>query len=316
MKKVMIMINNSNLILKNILSAIQTAPTLTAVAKWLYTSQPNISKTISDAEQKYKTKLVNRSKIPISLTPAGEELLIRLEQILNLEEETIRDIQNYSKNNQRKVSLAFFPTYASIILPKIFSPLLQQHPNLALDTQSLTTSEALNALKDGQISIFLGRNVSDPRIKSLSLFTEKLCFVISNKSPLYDKKNIEREIKNTDLIALQKENYISWKEETSFIDVTNHFFLLNGLKFNGNLNVANYEEAMLCAAQGLGITMAMYKTAKFFLKDNKDINLLIIPEKMASLEISTMVLKNATPYTIQIAHDIAQLFIPNKKLLP
>lgn len=289
---------------------------MTAVAKWLYTSQPNISKTISDAEQKYKTKLVNRAKIPISLTPAGEELLIRLEQILNLEEETIRDIQNYSKNNQRKVSLAFFPTYASIIFPRIFSSLLQQHPNLALDTQSLTTSEALNALKDGQISIFLGRNVSDSRIKSLPLFTEKLCFVISNKSSLYDKKNIEREIKNTDLISLQKENYISWKEETSFIDVTNHFFLLNGLKFSGNLNVANYEEAMLCAAQGLGITIAMYKTAKFFLKDNKDINLLIIPEKMASLEISTMVLKDATPYTIQIAHDIAQVFIPNKKLLP
>lgn len=201
-------------------------------------------------------------------------------------------------------------------MPRIFSSLLQQHPNLALDTQSLTTSEALNALKDGQISIFLGRNVSDSRIKSLPLFTEKLCFVISNKSSLYDKKNIEREIKNTDLISLQKENYISWKEETSFIDVTNHFFLLNGLKFSGNLNVANYEEAMLCAAQGLEITIAMYKTAKFFLKDNKDINLLIIPEKMASLEISTMVLKDATPYTIQIAHDIAQVFIPNKKLLP
>ena len=39
-------------------------------------------------------------------------------------------------------------------------------------------------------------------------------------------------------------------------------------------------------------------------------------EKMASLEISSMVLKDATPYTIQIAHDIAQVFIPNKKLLP
>lgn len=302
------MANNSDLILKNVLSAIQTAPTLTAVAKRLYTSQPNISKVISDAEQKYKTKLVNRSKIPISLTPAGEELLRRLEQILNLEEETLRDIQNFSKNNQRKISLAFFPTYAPIFLPKTFPVLTQKHHNLALDTLSLTTSDALNALKDGQVSIFLGRNVSDPRIKSFSLFTEKLCFVISNKSQLYDPNNVEREINNNDLITLQKENYISWKSETSFIDVTNHFFLLNGLKFNSNLNVANYEEAMLCAAQGLGITMAMYETAVYFLRNKKDINLLIVPEKMASLEISTMVLNNTSPYTTQIAKDIAQLF--------
>ena len=79
------MTNNSYLSLKNILAAIQTAPTLTQVAKWLYTSQPNVSKTISEAENKYGVKLVNRDQTPISLTIAGEKLLERLEQVLSFE---------------------------------------------------------------------------------------------------------------------------------------------------------------------------------------------------------------------------------------
>ncbi|RVU71160.1 MULTISPECIES: LysR family transcriptional regulator [Lactobacillus] len=300
------MVNNSNLGLKNILATVQTAPTLTAVAKWLYTSQPNISKAITDAENKYGAKLVNRNKTPISLTPAGEQLLLRLNQILSLEEGTVSEIQNFQKNNRRKINLAFFPTYAPIFLPNIYNSLLAQHQNIEFNTLSLTTSEALAALKDGRTDIFLGRNANDPNILSWPLFTEKLCFVISAKSSLYDPSTFTRTITTEELTELQKENYIKWSKETSFIDVTEHFFLLNDLHFQSNLTVDDYEEAMLCASSGLGITMTMYETAKFFLNKNSHLNLLIIPEKMAGLEISVMTLKTNNKFITQIAEEIAQ----------
>ncbi len=302
------MANNSNLILSKILEAVQTAPTLTAVAKWLYMSQPNVSKAITDAEKKYGNKLVNRNQIPISLTPTGEELLIRLHQILSLEQKTIDEMKNFTVNDQRKVNIAFFPTYSSIFLPKIYSTLIHKIPNLALNSQSFTTSEAITELKDGQVDIFLGRNVEDPEVISLSLFTEQLCFVIPKEHPFYQEKQFERKLTDKDLLSLQKSNYINWSKETSFIDVTQHFFLLNGLKFQSNLTVDTYEEAMWCANQGLGITMAMKKTAEFFLK-NQAVNLLVVPTKMASLAISTMVLKDASQDIIQVNEDIAKIFM-------
>lgn len=302
------MANNPNLVLSKILEAVQTVPTLTAVAKWLYMSQPNVSKAITDAEKKYGTKLVNRNQTPISLTPAGEELLIRLHQILSLEQKTIDEIKNFAVNDQRKVNLAFFPTYSSIFLPKIYSKLINKIPNLVLNIQSLTTSEALKTLKDGQVDIFFGRNVDDPEVISQPLFTEQLCFVIPKEHPLYQEKQFERKLTDKDLLTLQKNNYINWSKETSFIDVTQHFFLLNGLKFQSNLTVDTYEEAMWCANQGLGITMAMKKTAEFFLK-NQAVNLLVVPTKMASLAISTMVLKDASQDIIQVNEDIAKIFM-------
>lgn len=298
------MANNPNSTLSKILQAVQTASTLTAVAKWLYMSQPNVSKAITDAEKKYGTKLVNRNQTPISLTPAGEELLKRLHQILFLEQQTLDEMKTFQSNKQRKINVAFFPTYSSIFLPKIYSNLIGKYSDIVLNTQSLTTSEALKRLKNRQVDIFFGRNVDDPEVISLPLFTEQLCFVISKEHPLYQKDDFERQLTNQDLLTLQKSNYINWSKETSFIDVTQHFFLLNGLNFESNLTVDTYEEAMLCAAQGLGITMAMKKTAEFFLK-NQAVNLLVVPTKMASLAISTMVLRDARRDVIQFNEEIA-----------
>lgn len=101
-------------------------------------------------------------------------------------------------------------------------------------------------------------------------------------------------------------DFLEQQEEANV--VTQHFFLLNGLKFQSNLTVDTYEEAMWCANQGLGITMAMKKTAEFFLK-NQAVNLLVVPTKMASLVISTMVLKDASQDIIQVNEDIAKIFM-------
>lgn len=303
------MTNNPNLTLKNILSTIKTAPTLTQVAKWLYTSQPNISKTIHEAEQKYQVKLVNRNQIPISLTPAGQQLLIRLNQILSLEEDTVNELMSFQKNPTFSLYLAFFPTYASIILPIVVPNLLKEFPHIKIKSISMTTSKALDLLKSGKVSIFLGRSASDPDIVALPLFTEKLCFVINKKSPLYQERTFIRELKQSELKNLQKENYIKWSTETSFIDVTEHFFTLNDMHFSSNLTVSNYEEAMFCAAKGLGTTMAMLHTANHFLSTKNNVNLLVIPEKMASLEISIMFKKDASNLVKQIAKETTQLLL-------
>lgn len=101
-------------------------------------------------------------------------------------------------------------------------------------------------------------------------------------------------------------DFLEQQEEANV--VTQHFFLLNGLKFQSNLTVDTYEEAMWYANQGLGITMAMKKTAEFFLK-NQAVNLLVVPTKMASLAISTMVLKDASQDIIQVNEDIAKIFM-------
>lgn len=297
---------NANVTLKKILTTVQSAATLTQVANWLYTSQPNVSKLLADAEYKYGVQLVNRQQSPIDLTPAGQQLLLRLDQILSLEENTLIELRNFQKSPVLNLKLAFFPTYLPILLPNIMRKVLALYPTLHVETKSLTTTKALEALKDGQVAIFIGRNASDPDIDSFPLFTEKLCFIVPQNSPLYQSGVYNRYLTNQDMVNLQKENYIKWATETSFIDVTEHFFTLNDLHFTSNLTVDTYEEAMLCATQGLGITMSMYTTAQQFLKDSQKINLLVIPEKMLSLEISIMTRNSVDPEIKKIVRTIAE----------
>ena len=301
------MASNTNRLLKDILFAVQTSPTLTTVADSLYTTQPNVSKTITDAERKYGVTLVNRNKTPISLTAAGESLLVRLNQILNLEEQTLEEMQSYQNDNRQQITIAFFPTYAPIIFPKLYFHLKQKYPNLRFKTLSLTNDKALAKLKDGQVNILIGRNANSQQIKSWPLFTEKLCFVISKESPLYSSSSFKRKISNSELKNLQNENHISCLSETSFIDITKHFFTLNDLHFKNDVMATTYEEALFYASKGMGITMTMEKTAEFFLENNKDVNLLIIPEKMVSLEISTMIVNN-DPFIEEIAENIINIY--------
>ncbi|CAM3110536.1 LysR family transcriptional regulator [Lactiplantibacillus plajomi] len=304
------MANNPNRVLKEILTTVQTAATLTQVAEWRYTSQPNISKVLTAAEREYGVQLVNRQQTPISLTAAGEQLLSRLEAQLRFDQQTHLEMRQFQSNPPFQLRLAFFPTYAPIILPKITSALQTAYPKLQLETVSLTTAKALAALKDGQVAIFIGRNASDPTIQSIPLFTEQLCFVISATSPLYHPDQFCRDLTATDLVTLQAENYIKWSAETSFIDVTSHFFHLNDLHFSSNVTVATYEEAMLCAAQGVGITMAMQTTANYFLRHRANVNLLVVPARMASLEISIMTGAHSETIVQKLAQLIATKLRP------
>lgn len=298
------MINSSQLMLKNVLQTAQTAATLTEIAHWLHTSQPNISKIITDAEQQYQVKLVNRSHTPISLTSAGSFLLDRLTRLTNLENETAEELRNFNPHNEQTIKMAFFPTYAPILVPRLYPLFSSRH--LLLKTQSLTTSRSLAALKSGETDILIGRNANNPDIASRPLFQEELCFVIAKNNPLYRPGKFQRRLTAHDLLILQQTNYISWQVETSFTNVANHFMKINDLHFSQKLSLATYEEAMLCAAQGLGTTLAMIKTASFYLA-TAAVNLLVIPPEMTSLEISLMYHANARPTIAKLATEIQQV---------
>ena len=89
--------------LKDILDAVESCATLTAVARLLYTTQPNVSKTIAAAERDYGVELVKRNQTPVSLTPAGSYLKQRLERQLSYAAETSRGIKQFAP--QRRLSL-------------------------------------------------------------------------------------------------------------------------------------------------------------------------------------------------------------------
>ena len=295
--------------LKDILDAVESCATLTAVARLLYTTQPNVSKTIAAAERDYGVELVKRNQTPVSLTPAGSYLKQRLERQLSYAAETSRGIKQFAPQRRLPVTLGFFPTYAPLLLPRFYPALRAKHPQLELTCKSQTTSTALAELKNGQSQLFIGRAAADPAITTRPLFSEQLCFVLGRHASLFSPAQPVRTLTTTHLASLQAEPFIRWSTESSFISVSTHFMELNDLNFASQLTVATYEEAMWLAAAGLGTTLAMVHPARFFLEKRPAVNLLVVPPEMASLQIAVMTRTSAEAAVQDLADEITHLLL-------
>lgn len=83
-------------LLHQILLTVEEVKTVSELANRLYLSQPYVSQLISKAEQHYHVQLVNRKKIPISLTLAGKELVKGMERIINDRKQIEQNLEQYS----------------------------------------------------------------------------------------------------------------------------------------------------------------------------------------------------------------------------
>ena len=69
---------------------------ITKAAERLYVTQPTMSRQIKDLERELGEKLFERTNYAIRLTPAGELLRDRAEEILSLADKTLADFNTFS----------------------------------------------------------------------------------------------------------------------------------------------------------------------------------------------------------------------------
>lgn len=94
-------------LLYDILTEVPHSRTITDIAQKTYMSQPYISQVIHSSEEKYGVKLINRSKLPILLTPAGIKIINDLAYIIEAQNKLAIDLAPLSKNNRSFIRIAF-----------------------------------------------------------------------------------------------------------------------------------------------------------------------------------------------------------------
>ena len=76
----------------------------TRAAKRLYISQQSLSNHISNMEKEFDVVLFNRTS-PLTLTYAGQALKVRARQLLDLKDETYREIADIKDITKRLINL-------------------------------------------------------------------------------------------------------------------------------------------------------------------------------------------------------------------
>lgn len=151
----------------------------TAAAEAIGVAQPALSQQIRLLERELGVQLFDRSGRRISLTPAGEALLVRAERILVEVANAHSELAEYAGGVRGRVVVGTLPSLAEHQLPPLVAAFHARHPNLELILREERTARLLELLATGEVDLALlhhAPTASDaaPTLTLEPLFTEEL----------------------------------------------------------------------------------------------------------------------------------------------
>ncbi len=168
--------------------AVARLNSVTAAAVELYTSQPAVSRAMTELEDALNTKLFDRSGGRIELNSEGRKLLgpvtAALEQIEHGLVQVSGDLAN------QVVRVCVLPSVIRTILPSIVQRFKEHYPEVLLHLDGSVTAKIWAKLLHGDIDVIVGRLSSSDRMQGLNfthLFSERLGFYCRSAHPLAGK---------------------------------------------------------------------------------------------------------------------------------
>lgn len=237
----------------SILEAIQEFGNITQASKHLFITQPAISRTIKNEEEKLNVKLVDRSVRPIRLTYAGEEYLQGLEKIAAASTELTDKMNQISESKSGMLSIALPEALGSFILPKLVKLYSEKYPQYHLDIHELASVQASKATIDNQIDLYIG-----PKPLEKGHFIYRIIkplqfnLLLPKKSPIMKRHQLKTigEFK-----LLESQNYIGIDKSMITGNFLESFFTNNNLSINPQIQLKNFETILKLVEAGIGFTI-------------------------------------------------------------
>jgi len=135
---------------------------ISATAAVLYTSQPGISKQIRLLEDELGVEIFARNGKHLSrVTPAGEIILEKVEQILRDVDSIRRIAEEYRGETRGTLSIATTHTQARYALPEILPILREAYPEVRLNMRQGTTEQIGELASSGIVDFAIAPEVMD-----------------------------------------------------------------------------------------------------------------------------------------------------------
>lgn len=152
----------------------------TQASKELFISQPAISKHIQELESDFKTTLFERKGNGISLTAAGELLVIHATELLQKYQQLDYEMHQLNGDFVGEIRIGASTTIAQYVLPPIIALFLEEHPKVKLSLFSGNTREIEVALESHKIDVGLIEGPSRKSNLKYSSFLKDTLVVIAS----------------------------------------------------------------------------------------------------------------------------------------
>lgn len=141
-------------------------------------SQPALSVQVKELEEMLGVELLERSARQIRLTSFGEELVLRVREILRSVDE-LGDLARASRQELvGRLRIGIIPTIAPYLLPSVIANLTRKNAALDIHLRETVTPKLIQELSEGRLdTAIVALPVSEPSLEEVALFEESFLLV-------------------------------------------------------------------------------------------------------------------------------------------
>lgn len=172
--------------------AVADSGSFSEASKYLYLTQPAISKRISALETELDIQLFDRIGRKVTLTEAGTALLSRARNILQQVEDSKRAIKNLSGNIAGKLSIGTSHHIGLHRLPPVLRAFTSAYPEVELDLHFMDSEEACHAIERGDLELGIVTLPLQPAkiLHTYEVWPDPLDIVVNPSHPLTQVKKV------------------------------------------------------------------------------------------------------------------------------
>ena len=264
----------------------------TRAAKKLFISQQSLSNHISNMEKEFDVVLFNRTT-PLTLTYAGQALKIRARQILDLREETYREIADIKDFSVGQLTIGVSHTRGRMILPEILPLYKERFPNIELKLVEGNSQELDHDLVHGTVDLIIGmlpfkvENIETVPIRQEEILLMVPDAVLERTFPGRLNEIKEMLSEHTDLTLLKDCPYLLLNKKNRVRTIADEIFEDAQISPNIVLETENIETVMALSMKGMGITfypkmfVSSHESLQNLLREKSTLNFYSLDHKRA-----------------------------------
>ena len=162
-------------------------------AKRLRVAQPALSRSVQQLEHSVGSKLLDRSRHFVRLTPAGSVLLQETAGLLQHIDESMRRVHRTSRGEEGEIRLGYIGPPTQPFLGRLLREYHRRYPRVSMHLEERTPERVWEMVAKGRLSAALTRPVLAHHalgLRTIVLRDERLGIVVPSKHPHAKKTSV------------------------------------------------------------------------------------------------------------------------------
>lgn len=175
----------------------------------LFITQPALTKQIQQLEAVLGTKLLNRTKRSVSLTPAGKYFMDEAEYMLNHLDQVVDATRRKGRGEAGEIRIGFVGSAMQNLIPTLLEKMSVDHPSIHASLDELNNKDQLDAIAHDKLDIGF------VRLESVHAGFEQRVVLEDSFSLVVSKKHVVQPENFKSLNQFQDESFILFSNDYS-----------------------------------------------------------------------------------------------------